>query len=251
MSFRPCIDLHEGKVKQIVGSTLDTSLLKTNFVSEKDPAFFAGLYRKDNLPGGHVIMLGKNCEDAAAAALQAWPGNLQIGGGINPSNAAKWIETGADKVIVTSWCFQDGKFIPEKLQELLKEVGKEHLVLDLSCRRKGEDYFVAADRWRTYTDLRVNRETLEMLSDSAAEFLIHAVDVEGKQAGIDTELLGILSEESPIECVYAGGIRTLDDVKLIEEAGKGRVHYTIGSALDIFGGPLPYADVAAWSNRKR
>lgn len=251
MSFRPCIDLHEGKVKQIVGSTLDTDVLKTNFVSEKTPEYFAELYRKDNLSGGHVIMLGKGCEDAAAAALQAWRGNLQLGGGITPANAAGWIEKGADKVIVTSWCFQDGKFAPEKLKQLLAEVGKEHLVLDLSCRRRGDDYFVAADRWRTYTDLKVNRETLEMLADSSAEFLIHAVDVEGKQAGIDTELLALLSAESPIECVYAGGIRTLDDVELIEKSGAGKVHYTIGSALDIFGGTLPYSEVVARNNRSR
>ena len=131
------------------------------------------------------------------------------------------------------------------MEQLLAEVGKEHLVLDLSCRRRGEDYFVAADRWRTYTDLKVNKETLEMLGESAAEFLIHAVDVEGKQAGIDTDLLEILSNESPIECVYAGGIRTLEDVALIEKAGSGRVHYTIGSALDIFGGSLSYDQVVA------
>ena len=245
MSFRPCIDLHDGKVKQIVGSTLDTGVLKTNFVSEKTPEYYAELYRRDNLPGGHIIMLGGGCEDAACAALKAWQGHLQIGGGITPANAAKWISAGADKVIVTSWCFQEGKFSPEKLEQLLAEVGKEHLVLDLSCRRRGEDYFVAADRWRTYTDLKVNKETLEMLGESAAEFLIHAVDVEGKQAGIDTDLLEILSNESPIECVYAGGIRTLEDVALIEKAGSGRVHYTIGSALDIFGGPLSYDQVVA------
>ena len=249
MSFRPCIDLHDGKVKQIVGSTLDTGVLTTNFVSEKTPEFYAELYRRDNLPGGHIIMLGGGCENAAAAALKAWPGHLQLGGGITPVNAASWLEKGADKVIVTSWCFQDGKFAPEKLKALLDEVGKEHLVLDLSCRRKGDDYFVAADRWRTYTELKVNRETLEMLSDSAAEFLIHAVDVEGKQAGIDTELLARLCEESPIECVYAGGIRTLEDVEKIEKAGAGKVHYTIGSALDIFGGPLPYTDVVTHNRR--
>ena len=182
--------------------------------------------------------------------MAAWPGNLQIGGGITPDNAAMWLDAGADKVIVTSWCFPDGAFSQERLKELLDKVGKEHLVLDLSCRRKGDDYYVAANRWRTYTDLKVNRETLEMLSDSAAEFLIHAVDVEGKQAGIDCELLELLSKDSPIECVYAGGIRTLEDVALIEKAGSGKVHYTIGSALDIFGGTLPYSDVVS-HNRKR
>ena len=243
MSFRPCIDLHEGKVKQIVGSTLDTGGLKTNFVSEKTPGFYAELYRRDELPGGHIIMLGSGCEEAAKEALAAWPGHLQIGGGITPDNAPFWLDAGADKVIVTSWCFPDGAFSPERLKELLDKVGKDHLVLDLSCRRKGDDYYVAANRWRTYTDLKVNRETLGKLSDSAAEFLIHAVDVEGKQAGIDCELLELLSTDSPIECVYAGGIRTLADAALIEKAGSGKVHYTIGSALDIFGGTLSYADV--------
>ncbi|MBR2374429.1 MAG: phosphoribosylformimino-5-aminoimidazole carboxamide ribotide isomerase [Lentisphaeria bacterium] len=251
MSFRPCIDLHDGKVKQIVGSTLDTGTLKTNFVSADTPSYFAELYRRDGLSGGHVIMLGAGCEQAAKEALQAWPGNMQIGGGINNTNAAAWIEAGADKVIVTSWCFPEGRFAPERLQMLLAEVGREHLVLDLSCRRKGDDYFVAADRWRTYTDLKVNKETLEMLSSSTAEFLIHAVDVEGKQAGIDADLLAILSEDSPIECVYAGGIRSLEDIKLIHKLGKGRVHYTVGSALDIFGGSLPYANVVSFSKESR
>ena len=208
MSFRPCIDLHEGKVKQIVGSTLDTGSLTTNFVSEKTPSFFAELYARDDLRGGHVIMLGPGCEEAAREALGAWRNNLQIGGGITPANAAKWIEDGADKVIVTSWCFPEGRFAPERLKELLAEVGREHLVLDLSCRRKGDDYFVAANRWRTYTDLKVNKETLEMLADSSAEFLIHAVDVEGKQAGaiiIDREIdrvyrntTGVVKVEDPV-----------------------------------------------------
>ena len=247
MSFRPCIDLHEGRVKQIVGSTLDTGELRTNFVSERTPAFFAELYKRDGLPGGHVIMLGPGCEEAAKSALAAWPGNLQIGGGITPANAASWLKAGAEKLIVTSWCFPDGKFSPQRLKELLRETGREHLVLDLSCRRKGNDYFVAANRWRTYTDLKVNRETLELLAESASEFLIHAVDVEGKQAGIDTELLLLLCGDSPIDCVYAGGIRSLEDVKLIDRTSGGRVHYTIGSALDIFGGHLAYADVAAYN----
>ena len=247
MSFRPCIDLHEGRVKQIVGSTLDTGALRTNFVSERSPAWFAELYRRDGLSGGHVIMLGKGCEDAAREALGAWPGHLQIGGGITPASAAAWLEAGAEKLIVTSWCFPEGRFSPERLKEMLRATGREHLVLDLSCRRRGDDYFVAADRWRTYTDLKVNRETLEMLGSSASEFLVHAVDVEGKQAGIDTELLLLLSGESPIDCVYAGGIRSLEDVKLIDRTSGGRVHYTIGSALDIFGGPLAYADVVAWN----
>ena len=251
MSFRPCIDLHEGKVKQIVGSTLDTGSLTTNFVSEKTPAFFAELYAQDDLRGGHVIMLGPGCEEAAREALGAWRNNLQIGGGITPANAAKWIEDGADKVIVTSWCFPEGRFAPERLKELLAEVGREHLVLDLSCRRKGDDYFVAANRWRTYTDLKVNKETLEMLADSSAEFLIHAVDVEGKQAGIDGDLLRLLAADSPIDCVYAGGIRTLEDVEQIEKEGAGKVHYTIGSALDLFGGPLPYQTVVAHNRKDR
>jgi phosphoribosylformimino-5-aminoimidazole carboxamide ribotide isomerase len=240
--FRPCIDLHGGEVKQIVGSTLsdDAGTLKTNFVAAHPPEYYAELYRRDRLAGGHVIMLGPGNRDAALRALSAWPGGLQLGGGINPENAEFFLEAGADKLIVTSYVFVDGELAPDRLEKLVKLVGKDHLVLDLSCRRRGDDYYIVTDRWTKFTSLRVEAESLRFLGSFAAEFLIHAVDVEGKQAGIDGELLVLLSAHSPIDCVYAGGITTLADIRRIQLAGGGRVHYTVGSALDLFGGTLAY-----------
>lgn len=252
--FRPCIDLHDGKVKQIVGGTLeakDGSALQTNFVSDRTPAYYAELYKQDNLTGGHVIQLGKGNSAAAKEALGAWRGNLQVGGGITADNAQEYLDCGADKVIVTSYVFADGEFKAEKLRLLLKKIGRERLVLDLSCRRTAEGkYFVVTDRWQKFTTMQLNAETLTLLGDSCAEFLIHAVDVEGKQGGIDCDLLEILAKYSPVEAVYAGGIASFDDIDTIESVGKGRVHYTIGSALDIFGGKLKYSDVVTHSRQQ-
>ncbi len=242
--FRPCIDLHQGKVKQIVGSTLNDEGAVTNFVAEHSPAYYAELYRQDNLTGGHVIMLGPGNEEAARNALAAWPGGLQVGGGIHTANAQSWLDAGAAQVIVTSAVFHDGELDREELKRLDKTVGRERLVLDLSCRKLEDgSYRVVTDRWQKFTRLEVNRETLTLLADSTCEFLIHAVDVEGKQAGIDRELIALLAEHSPIDCVYAGGISTLDDIRHIQSAGSGRIHFTVGSALDLFGGSLPYSAI--------
>ena len=239
--FRPCIDLHEGKVKQIVGSTLtQAETPETNFVAEQSPSYFADLYRQDELSGGHVIMLGSGNEAAAREALGAYPGGLQVGGGITPRNAASFLDAGADKVIVTSFVFCDGKLQEERLKDIVSAVGKEHLVLDLSCRKRGNDYFIVTDRWQKFTELNISPEVLEKLSASCSEFLIHAVDVEGKRAGVDAELINLLAEATPIDCVYAGGICSLSDVELIERSGQGKIHYSVGSALDIFGGTLSY-----------
>src|SRR5580704_10304978 len=178
--FRPCIDLHEGKVKQIVGGTLENAAagLRTNFVSDRSSAYYAELYRRDALKGGHVIMLGPGNETEGRAALRAYPGGLQIGGGINLTNAVSYLNDGASHVIVTSWVFQGGKVDWERLCELVKAIGKERLVLDLSCRRRGDEYFVVTDRWQKFTELTVNRETLEKMAGYCVEFLVHAVDVE-------------------------------------------------------------------------
>ncbi|MCX7047879.1 MAG: phosphoribosylformimino-5-aminoimidazole carboxamide ribotide isomerase [Candidatus Sumerlaeota bacterium] len=255
--FRPCIDLHEGKVKQIVGGTLESAgddgsagALKTNFVSEHPSRYYAELYRKDDLSGGHIIMLGPGNEAAAREALAAWPGGMQVGGGINLDNAQAWLDAGASHVIVTSWVFRDGKLNAERLAALVKAVGRERLVLDLSCRKRGGKYWVAMNRWRDFTDLEVNDATLRVLGGQCAEYLVHAVDVEGKQEGIDLELVEQLARWSTIPVTYAGGARSLEDLDRVEQAGSSRVDLTIGSALDIFGGPLPYADVVAW-NRAR
>ena len=249
--FRPCIDLHNGTVKQIIGGTLDDNESPvTNFVSEKTPSYYAELYKQDNLSGGHIIRLGEGNDEAAKEALAAWPGNLQIGGGINCKNAASWLDAGASSVIVTSAVFRDGMIDYEELDKLCYAVPAEKLVLDLSCRKKDGKYLVVTDRWTKFTECELNKQLLNRLANCCSEFLIHAVDVEGKCAGIDKELLELLSEYSPITCVYAGGVRNFDDIYAIEQCGKGKVAYTIGSALDIFGGKLSYREIADYSNRR-
>jgi phosphoribosylformimino-5-aminoimidazole carboxamide ribotide isomerase len=250
--FRPCIDLHEGKVKQIVGGTLsdDASKVRTNFVSERSSAWFAELYRRDGLTGGHVIMLGPGNEAAARAALQSFPGGLQVGGGINLANASAFLDDGASHVIVTSWVFQGGRLDWERLKELVATIGRSRLVLDLSCRRRDENYFVVTDRWQKFTELTISPETLKRLAEFCAEFLVHAVDVEGLCRGIDHELVEKLGEWSPIPTTYAGGANSLADLEEVTCAGKGKIDLTIGSALDIFGGSgVGYEEVVAF-NRK-
>jgi phosphoribosylformimino-5-aminoimidazole carboxamide ribotide isomerase len=247
--FRPCIDLHEGKVKQIVGGSLrdDGTAPRENFVSEKPPAWFAETFRCDSLTGGHVIMLGKGNEVAAKEALAAWPGGMQVGGGIRPGNAASWIEAGASHVIVTSALFDaDGKFLPRTLDDLVAEVGKEKLVIDLSCRRTARGWTVAMNRWQTLTELDVTPETLDSLAPFCDEFLIHAADVEGLCGGIDAELVTLLGGWGKLPMTYAGGAATMDDVRLVAEAGRGKVDVTVGSALDLFGGGgIRYSDLVA------
>jgi phosphoribosylformimino-5-aminoimidazole carboxamide ribotide isomerase len=236
--FRPCIDLHQGKVKQLVGGTLgsDETGLQTNFVSARPAAWYAELYRDDGLSGGHVVMLGPGNDSEALAALAAYPGGLQVGGGINLENASGWLDAGASHVIVTSWVFRDGRLDQDRLEALVQRIGRERLVLDLSCRRRGEDHVVVTDRWQRFTELKVTRETLDWLGDWCAEFLIHAVDVEGLCRGIDHELVAQLAADSPVPVTYAGGANSLADLEEVTRVGQGRIDLTIGSALDIFGG---------------
>ncbi len=248
--FRPCIDLHEGKVKQIVGRTMseDPSKVQTNFVSDRSSAWYAELYKRDELRGGHIIMLGAGNDEAARAALRAFPGGLQIGGGINLGNAAGFLEEGASHVIITSWVFQDGQLDWERLRRLVGAIGKQRLVVDLSCRRREENYFVVTDRWQKFTELRITRETLERLASYCAEFLVHAVDVEGLGRGIDGELVEKLGEWSSIPTTYAGGANSLADLEEVTRLGKGKIDLTIGSALDIFGGTgVRYEDAVAFN----
>ena len=236
--FRPCIDLHDGKVKQIVGGSLtdNGAGLRTNFVSERPSSWYAELYKRDGLKGGHVIMLGSGNEAAAKAALGAYPGGLHVGGGINASNARSYLDAGASHVIVTSWVFREGRLDETRLAELVQIVGKSRLVLDLSCRVRDGEYFVVTDRWQKFTDLRVTQETLKSLASSCDEFLIHAVDVEGLCQGVDLELVKRLGQWTPIPTTYAGGAKSLEDLEQVATASHGRVDLTIGSALDIFGG---------------
>ncbi|KAJ1720303.1 Enzyme that catalyzes the fourth step in the histidine pathway [Coemansia erecta] len=258
--FRPCIDLHNGQVKQIVGGTLhdddDSSegapaagRLQTNYVSPHPSSYYAQLYRDRGLEGGHVIMLGPNNREAAQLALATWPGGMQVGGGITAENAAEWLALGAAKVIVTSWLFPDAQFSEERLKRLCSLVGRDRLVVDLSCRRRDGCWVVAMDRWQTLTDMAVDEGCLRRLAKYCSEFLVHAADVEGLCRGIDGELVERLAEWSPVPVTYAGGAASLDDLRLVDRLSGGRVHLTIGSALDIFGGSqVVFEDCVRWNN---
>ena len=252
MKFRPCIDIHNGQVKQIVGGSLRDlgDQARENFVATQDAVFFAKLYQKYNLKGGHIILLnGKDSsyyeatKAQAMAALKAYPGGMQIGGGINDENANEYLECGADKVIVTSYVFKDGKISYENLEKLVKAVGKEKLVLDLSCRKKDDHYYIVTDRWQKYTDVVLDEKSLDYFSSYCNEFLIHAVDVEGKAAGIETKVAGLLGDWGKIPMTYAGGIHSFEDLEQLKVLGKEKIDFTIGSALDLFGGNLEFEKI--------
>ena len=287
MKFRPCIDLHNGQVKQIVGSTLSddaggeekavaavpaaavpaaaaAAAVLENFSTDRPASDYALMYKRDGLAGGHVIMLGPGNDDAASSALAAYPGGLQVGGGITTSNAKLWLGRGASHVIVTSYVFRDGRVDYDRLEELVAEVGRERLVLDLSCRRRpaggrggssgpGPDpgpYYVVTDRWQNYTDVEVNGPTLIGLGSYCSEFLVHGVENEGRRCGILEDLVSLLGEHSPVPVTYAGGVRGMEDLDRVRELGGGKVDLTIGSALDCFGGDIGYDDVVAWHGRE-
>ena len=255
MEFRPCIDIHNGKVKQIVGGSLkdEGDQAAENFVSEQDGAFFAGLYQSYGIQGGHIILLnpaGSPWYEATKAqamkALAAYPGGMQAGGGICPDNAKEFLEAGASHVIVTSYVFRDGRIHFENLEKLQKITGKEHLVLDLSCRKQGEDYYIVTDRWQKFTKEKISEKLLEQLSRYADEFLVHAVDVEGKAQGIETELVKLLGNWGKMPITYAGGVGSFSDLEQLKYFGQNRLHVTIGSALDLFGGSMPLEKILAF-----
>ena len=256
MEFRPCIDIHNGKVKQIVGGTLKDlgDMAAENFVSEQDAPFYAKLYQSYRIRGGHIILLnGKDSPHyeatklQALAALQVYPGGMQVGGGITAENAHEFLRAGASHVIVTSYVFRDGKVDYERLEKLVQAVGKEHLVLDLSCRKKDGAYYIVTDRWQKFTEERVTVELLDRLYQYADEFLIHAVDVEGKASGIERELVELLGSWNRIPVTYAGGIGSFQNLEELAEWGQHHLNYTIGSALDLFGGTMKFEDVLAFS----
>ena len=247
MRFRPCIDLHQGKVKQIVGGSLsddNEADLKTNFEADKPARWYADRYRRDRLTGGHVIQLGAGNAQAARDALKAWPGGLQLGGGVTAENARDWLDAGAAAVIVTSWVFHDGQVDQERLERLSRIVGPQRLVLDLSCRRKDDGYYIVTNRWQTFTREKITTRLLDRLARYCFEYLIHAVDVEGRCRGIETDLVALLAQWDGLPITYAGGIHTMEDIRTIQRLGRGRIDFTVGSALDIFGGHgLRYADL--------
>lgn len=255
MKFRPCIDIHNGKVKQIVGGSLrdEKSEAEENFVSEKGAEYYASLYKEDGLKGGHIVLLNPAGTSEyeldmlqAREALSAYPGGLQIGGGITDKNAAVFLQAGASHVIVTSYVFRNGFINYENLGKIFSETGKEKLVLDVSCRRKGEDYYIVTDRWQKFTNEKLSLELLSDLSGYCDEFLIHAVDVEGKSSGIEMDLINLLSNWKECPVTYAGGVSSFHDIESIRENGKGNIDVTIGSSLSLFGGPLPYKKVVDW-----
>ncbi|MCI3919458.1 phosphoribosylformimino-5-aminoimidazole carboxamide ribotide isomerase [Paenibacillus sp. TRM 82003] len=250
MKFRPCIDLHQGKVKQIVGETLQDNpqQVKENFVSELEPRVYAEMFRADGLQGGHVIMLGPGNEEAALQALRAYPGGLQIGGGIRADNASAYLEQGASHVIVTSYIFQDGQLQEENLKAIVERVGKDKLVIDLSCKERDGKWFVVTNQWKTFSDFELTPANVAFLEAYCDEFLVHAVDVEGKRSGIQERLVEQLAAWTTIPTTYAGGARSIADLDRFRELSGGRLDITIGSALDIFGGDLPYKEVAAYGN---
>ena len=252
MEFRPCIDIHNGKVKQIVGSSLrdaDDHAVE-NFVSDKDSAYYAALYRENGLKGGHIILLnGKDSpyyqatREEAIKALQAYPNGMQIGGGIHAGNAAEYIAAGASHVIVTSYLFENGKLSYGRMQKLVDAVGKEHVVFDLSCKKTPQGYCIMTDRWQTYTGTYLTPELLKELEQYCDEYLIHAVNVEGKSEGIELDLLFRLAKYNGNAITYAGGIHSFGDLEDLYRAGDGRIHATIGRALDLFGGPLSFTEL--------
>ena len=256
MKFRPCIDIHNGKVKQIVGGSLKDAgdQAEENFVSEQDAAFFARLYQNKKLSGGHIILLNppssefyEQTKRQALSALRAYPGGLQIGGGITPENAGEYLEAGASHVIVTSYVFKDGKLHYDRLQEMVRAVSKNRLVLDLSCRKREGSYYIVTDRWQKYTDVLLNEETLHKLAGFCDEFLVHAVDVEGKANGIEAEVAALLGNSCEIPSTYAGGVHSYEDLEKLKLLGRNRVDVTIGSALDLFGGKMSFETVCLLS----
>lgn len=253
MQFRPCIDLHDGKVKQIVGSTLgykDKEVVE-NFTSQYDSSYYATLFQQNKLTGGHVIMLGPGNEQAAIRALQAYPNGLQVGGGITADNANKYIEAGASHVIVTSYIFHDGMLDQARLEQLVQAVGKEKLVIDLSCRKRDDKWFVVTDKWTKFSDFEVNAASIKQIEQYCDELLIHAVDVEGKRSGMQEELVRDLAAWTSIPTTYAGGVRSLEDLKKFETIADGKLHVTIGSALSIFGGDLDFQTAVTYCEQQK
>lgn len=255
MKFRPCIDIHNGSVKQIVGGSLKDAgnSAKENFVSEQDAAFFANLYRQEGLKGGHIILLNApdsefyaGTREQALRALEAYPGGMQVGGGITPENADTFLKAGASHVIVTSYVFSGGRIHYDRLRKMQETVGKEHLVLDLSCKKTELGYMVVTDRWQEQTRERVDAELLDRLADCCDEFLIHAVDVEGKAEGIETQLAALLGTWGKKTMTYAGGVHSYEDLELLRELGQNRLNVTIGSALDLFGGSMSWEKVLTY-----
>jgi phosphoribosylformimino-5-aminoimidazole carboxamide ribotide isomerase len=246
--FRPCIDLHQGVVKQIVGGSLTDGGATTHFVSDRGSAHYANLFKNRCLTGGHLISLGPNNQTAVSDALAAYPQGLQYGGGVTIDNAADFLDAGASKVIVTSYLFKNQQFSWHRLADISRLIGPDRLVIDLSCRKTESGWQVATDRWQTITETLIDRRLIEQLQPYCAEFLVHSADMEGLQAGIDEELVRLLGDSVDIPTTYAGGARSLADLEQVKRLSKGKIDLTIGSALDIFGGSgVTLDDCVQWN----
>lgn len=253
MRFRPCIDIHNGKVKQIVGGSLSDNFAKENFVSDNGGEFYARLYKKRGISGGHIILLNaagteyyEADKEQAFAALEEYPNGLQVGGGITAENAEVFLDMGASHVIVTSYVFRDGAVNRENLKKISEAAGRDRLVIDLSCRKRGEDYYIVTDRWQKFTDVNLNASALDMFAEYCSEFLVHAVDVEGKARGVEKKLAEMLGAWDGIPITYAGGIGSYSDLDVLKKAGKEKLDFTVGSALDIFGGALDFEKICTY-----
>lgn len=267
MHFRPCIDIHNGKVKQIVGASLRDSgnAAKDNFISDRPSEYYADLYKKNELENAHVIILNsgdsefyKASRDEAKAALREYSGHMMVGGGITAENAAEYLDAGANAVIVTSYVFKNGHIDEKNLNKILSEIGPGHLVLDLTCRYRQSNtandasgYYVVTDRWQKFSDEMVTTDMLHQLSSSCREFLVHGADSEGMKLGIENDLCEILgdyllddkyNDNNPV--TYAGGISSIEDIELLNRLSGGKIDFTIGSALDIFGGNISFRDIS-------
>lgn len=259
MEFRPCIDIHNGKVKQIVGGTLkdEGDFAAENFVSGQDSSFYADLYKHLGLKGGHIILLNardssyyEDTKKQALLALDTYPGGLQAGGGITAENAKEFLDAGASHVIVTSYVFRDGRVNYDNLEKIFEVTGKDRLVLDLSCRRRDGAYYIVTDRWQKFTEERMTESLLDRLAVFADEFLVHAVDVEGRASGIERELVELLGEWNRIPVTYAGGVGSFAHLRQLKEWGQDHLNVTVGSALDLFGGTMRFEDVLSFLREK-
>lgn len=257
MNFRPCIDIHNGKVKQIVGGSLrdEGNEAQENFVSDMEASDFARLYREKGLWGGHVILLNAAGSEfyeedvrQAEAALREFPGGLQVGGGITCDNARSFLDMGASHVIVTSYVFAGGEIRFDRLGRLCRLVGKDHLVLDLSCRKKDGAYYIVTDRWQNFTGHVLDEAFMGKMAAYCDEFLVHGVSVEGTGGGIDQDLVHILARHTDVPVTYAGGIGSYADLDLLQNISDGRMNYTVGSALDLFGGVLEFDKIVTIYN---
>ncbi len=250
MNFRPCIDVFKGKVVQLIGTSLFGGEEKTivkHFESEYSPAYYAELFKQDNLKGGHILSLGSGNNDVVIEALKAFNGGMKYGGSVTPENAHVYLDAGATHVIVNSYVFDNGEINLPNLKSLVKSIGKDKLVLDMSCRKKNGDYYIVTNLWEKFTNVILDQKSLQDISKYCDEIIVHGVDSEGRKQGLESDLVRILAQHTPIKTVYAGGISSIADLTMIKALGNEKIDPCIGTALSIYGGNLSYYEVLEWN----